>query len=51
MNAPEVPAPGLDREEPELRDEEDIPADDGGPQGSGETRAGRDRPLRDVERE
>lgn len=52
---PIPPVPGLEKEEPELANEEDIPSDDG------QTRDGRDpsepsaatqeRPLRDVERE
>jgi len=43
------PARGLEKEEPELSDEDDIPADDGTewmPVASGES-----RPLRQVERE
>jgi hypothetical protein len=46
------PTPGLEREEPELMREEDIPSDDGE---SGverdEPRAAEDRPLRQLERE
>jgi len=46
-----VPPPrGLEKEEPELTNEEDIPADDGHASGSGEA-APEERPLRDVERE
>jgi hypothetical protein len=43
------PEPGLEKEEPELSHEDDIPADDGttrAPQASKE-----ERPLRQVERE
>jgi len=43
------PEPGLEKEEPELTHEDDIPADDGttrSPQASKE-----ERPLRQVERE
>jgi hypothetical protein len=39
MRTPEgitPPAPGLEREEPELRREEDIPKDDGGASGRSE---------------
>ncbi|TWO73030.1 hypothetical protein FN976_01995 [Caenimonas sedimenti] len=62
MNTPEgitPPTPHLDREEPELRGEDDIPADDGGPSASERSseraseRSGsrEERPLRKVERE
>lgn len=44
------PVPGLDKEEPELRNERDIPSDDDKPQGSDKERRD-ERPLRDVERE
>ena len=40
------PPPGLEKEEPELADEEDIASDD-----SERTKGLRDEPLRDVERE
>ena len=43
------PARGLEKEEPELSQEDDIPADDGtekSPEAAGES-----RPLRQVERE
>jgi len=43
------PPPGLEKEEPELADEEDIPSDDrASARGEG---ASDDQPLRDVERE
>jgi hypothetical protein len=42
------PAPGLDREEPELRPEEDIPEDDGNASGRSERE---ERTLRRPERE
>lgn len=44
------PEPGLEKEEPELAHEDDIPADDGT---TGEPQASKeeDRPLRQVERE
>lgn len=46
-----VPPPrGLEKEEPELSNEEDIPSDDDGPSGAGEAAAEK-QPLRDVERE
>jgi hypothetical protein len=49
------PAPGLEKEEPELAHEDDIPADDGtvdAPGASGEGLAPvEERPLRHVERE
>lgn len=52
------PTPHLDREEPEFRGEDDIPADDGSPAAAerpdrgGEPGGMRDeRPLRKVERE
>ncbi len=51
------PAPGQERQEPELRDEDDIPADDGtaSPGGAGDGQPPREsdgeRPLRKVERE
>jgi len=44
------PEPGLEKEEPELTNEEDIPSDDGGPLEPQEP-APQERPLRDVERE
>jgi hypothetical protein len=44
------PRPGLEKEEPELSQEEDIPSDDGEPRASQEP-APEERPLRDVERE
>jgi len=46
------PRPGLEKEEPELAQEDDIPSDDGG-RPAGQEEAGRreERPLRDVERE
>jgi hypothetical protein len=43
------PPPGLEKEEPELAEEEDIPSDDDSPASTSE-RTG-DEPLRDVERE
>jgi hypothetical protein len=46
---PVPPRRGLEKEEPELSQEDDIPADDGtdnAPEASGES-----RPLRQVERE
>lgn len=46
-----VPPPrGLEKEEPEFANEEDIPSDDGQARESGEV-AREERPLRDVERE
>lgn len=58
------PSPGLEHEEPELRREEDIPADDGSPNAAEPLRGDREfirrserestreeRPLRKVERE
>ena len=44
------PVPGLEKEEPELRKERDIPSDDDKPQGVDKEK-GNERPLRDVERE
>ena len=41
------PVPGLEKEEPELANERDIPSDDDKPS----QRGGEERPLRDVERE
>lgn len=49
----EPPRPGLEREEPELAQEDDIPKDEA-PAGAGESEpsaADKDRPLRQVERE
>jgi hypothetical protein len=43
------PPPGLEKEEPELADEEDIPSDDDS--ASAWNEATGDEPLRDVERE
>jgi hypothetical protein len=43
------PPPGLEKEEPELADEEDIPSDDEPASARNEGTA--DEPLRDVERE
>jgi hypothetical protein len=43
------PPPGLEKEEPELADEEDIPSDDDTATVSNEGTG--DEPLRDVERE
>lgn len=49
---PIPPAPGLEKEEPELAHEEDIPSDDGETRdGRDPSAAGEERPLRDVERE
>lgn len=46
------PAPGLDREEPELRREEDIPDDDAHLRGRARGKASREeRPQRKPERE
>ena len=46
-----VPPPrGLEKEEPEFTNEEDIPSDDGQVRDSGEA-AREERPLRNVERE
>lgn len=48
------PVPGLEKEEPELTNERDIPSDDDKPQGSDKERGkerSEERPLRDVERE
>jgi hypothetical protein len=46
-----VPPPrGLDREEPELAQEDDIPSDDGESKSPGAS-SGEERPLRQVERE
>ena len=46
-----VPPPrGLEREEPELADEDDIPSDDRGSSSPGAS-SGDERPLRQVERE
>lgn len=49
------PAPGLEKEEPELSHEDDIPADDGTVDASEAAGEGstpkEDRPLRHVERE
>jgi hypothetical protein len=45
------PRPGLEKEEPEFRREDDIPADDGGPAQADEGGRREQRPLRDVERE
>jgi hypothetical protein len=46
------PVPGLEKEEPELRNERDIPSDDDKPQGADkEKEKGNERPMRDVERE
>ncbi len=46
-----IPPPrGLEKEEPELSNEDDIPSDDGQVKDSGEV-AREERPLRDVERE
>lgn len=44
------PVPGLEKEEPELTYEDDIPSDDGGPAEAQEP-APQERPLRNVERE
>jgi hypothetical protein len=65
MKTPEgitPPSPHPEREEPELRREDDIPADDGGPSSADERSNGEssgrlleeareERPLRKVERE
>jgi hypothetical protein len=45
------PHPGLEKEEPEIAQEDDIPADDGGPAQADEGGGREQRPLRDVERE
>jgi hypothetical protein len=46
------PAPGLEREEPELRREEDIPREEGGASGRSEHGGARDeRTPRSPERE
>jgi hypothetical protein len=46
-----IPPPkGLEKEEPELADEEDIPSDDDRTMSSGDV-ASEEQPLRDVERE
>jgi hypothetical protein len=47
------PRPGLEREEPELAHEDDIPADDGTamPPEDEASAKGEERPLRQVERE
>jgi len=46
-----IPAPaGLEKEEPELADEEDIPSDDDASTVNVDVGTG-DEPLRDVERE
>ncbi len=46
-----VPPPrGLDKEEPEIAQEDDIPSDDGGVE-SPEAAQRDERPLRNVERE
>ena len=45
------PAPGLEREEPELVREEDIPSDDGAVEALLEEAEHEERPLREVERE
>jgi hypothetical protein len=45
-----IPSPrGLEKEEPELADEEDIPSDDTGANAGNEGTA--DEPARDVQRE
>jgi hypothetical protein len=44
------PGRGLEKEEPELSHEDDIPADDGTTDSPG-VAPGRERPLREVERE
>jgi hypothetical protein len=45
------PVPGLEKEEPELTNEGDIPSDDDKLQGLDKQKKGEERPLRDVERE
>lgn len=49
------PEPGLEKEEPELAHEDDIPADDGTTVSPGASKDGQpskeERPLRHVERE
>jgi hypothetical protein len=45
------PAPGLEREEPELRREEDIPKDDGHASGSGGGSSREDSTQRRPDRE
>jgi len=45
------PPPGLEKEEPELSDEDDIPSDDAGAGDLPEVAAANERPARDVERE
>jgi len=45
------PTPGLEREEPELAREEDIPSDDGGVEALLQDAEQEERPLREVEKE
>jgi hypothetical protein len=45
------PARGLEKEEPELAHEDDIPSDDGAESPSGDSPKREDRPLREIERE
>lgn len=46
------PEPGLEKEEPEQSQEDDIPADDGTTTSPGSPQASKEeRPLRQVERE
>ncbi|MEJ5990439.1 hypothetical protein WG902_10595 [Ramlibacter sp. PS3R-8] len=45
------PTPGLEREEPELRREEDIPEDDEGPAGSERSSSREERAPRSPARE
>lgn len=48
---PVPPQRGLEKEEPELSHEDDIPADDGTEREQGPAASGETRPLRQVERE
>ena len=52
INPGVIPPPsGLEKEEPELADEEDIPSDDDSASARGAEGTGGDKPSRDLERE